>query len=49
MRPDVFIEFKRGRQQPTKIQKYWHGRLQGMGKQVEVIRSGQAFRRLLTS
>ena len=44
---DVFIEFKRRGEKPTKIQAYWHGRLRYMGKRVEVIRSAAAFRNLL--
>jgi hypothetical protein len=46
-RPDVFIEFKRPGEQPTKIQLYWHWRLRQMGKRVEVIRSLHGFRNLL--
>jgi hypothetical protein len=47
-RADVFVEFKRPGQKPTKIQAYWHGRLRLMGKQVEVVHSGAAFLKLLT-
>jgi hypothetical protein len=48
MTDDVYIEFKRGREQPTKIQAYWHGRLRGMGKRVAVIRSAAQFYSWLT-
>jgi hypothetical protein len=48
-RNDVFIEFKRGREQPTKIQAYWHGRLRRMGKQVEVVRTLHGFLKVLTT
>jgi hypothetical protein len=44
---DVFIEFKRQGEQPTKIQAYWHSRLRRMGKQVEVVRSAAQFYALL--
>jgi hypothetical protein len=45
---DIFIEFKRGREKPSLIQEYWHGRLRKMGKRVEVVRSLYGFKQLLT-
>jgi hypothetical protein len=47
-RPDVFIEFKRPGQKPSKIQAHWLGVLRRMGKQAVVVRSGGQFRALLT-
>jgi hypothetical protein len=44
----AFVEFKRGREQPTKIQAYWHERLRRMGFEVAVVRSLYAFRKVLT-
>ena len=48
MRNDVFIEFKRQGEKPTRIQEYWHGRLRRMGKQVEVVRTLHGFLKVLT-
>lgn len=48
-RKDVFVEFKRPGEKPTKIQAYWHDTLRKMGKQVEVTTTLYGFRKLLTS
>lgn len=45
--PDVFVEFKRPGEAPTKIQAHWHRVLRGMGKQVEVVKTVEQFRWLL--
>jgi hypothetical protein len=45
---DVFMEFKRRGEKPTKIQAYWHDRLRKMGKHVVIVRSAAGFREWLT-
>lgn len=45
---DVFIEFKRRGEKPTKIQEYWHGRLARMGKTVVIVRTLAGFQEWLT-
>lgn len=44
----AFIEFKRPGEQPTKIQKYWLGRLNWLGFRAVVVRNLRDFDKVLT-